>query len=159
MTTDAATVERILRQQRAERQAAEEAARQARPQSTALVSDVDSAVTIPGQFETPPAVPIASKPTSALTATHPGADSRPATPEPTLVNEPAHEDKDGKRSRPKSAVMHSIKELGRKFTRNESGAGGALVPGLPGGSPQTPNPSGHVTPLTNISEHARRIPY
>lgn len=127
--------------------------RQARPQSTALASDTASTVTMPGGFDGPPAVPVALKPVPPL-PTEPAPEQKPMTPEPTLSNESMNE-KDGKTLRPKSTILNSVRDLGRKFTRSETGTSGPLISGgQPGfGPPQhTPSSSGHVTPLTNISE-------
>lgn len=101
---------------------------------------------MPGGFNGPPVVPVASKPEPGPPALPPKLGEKSATPEPTLVNEPVAGEKG---LRPRSSIMHSIKDLGRKLTRNETG-GGALIPGASSGS-QSGQPSGHVTPLTNIS--------
>jgi hypothetical protein len=152
-------VERILRQQRAERQAAEEAARAARPQSTALVSDTASISSIPGGFEKPaPPIPVASKPMPQLPAsTSASISSYDSTP--TLLDDTVPEELSSKSGRPHSMISQ-FNNLKSKFTKKGSNSplpGAGLLPGMSSdvgtssGSGPSANPSGHVTPLTNIS--------
>jgi hypothetical protein len=157
--TDTSQVERILKQQRAERQAAAEAALASRPQSTALVSDTASAGSMPGGFEKekpPPAVPVASKPLPQILPPPPApvASSSltgPAESTGTLVDDSTPDEPQGRGARPNSMISQ-FNKLKNKFQKGPQGGempGSGLLPS--GGSGPAANPGGLVTPLTNIS--------
>jgi hypothetical protein len=158
--TDFPIVERILKQQREEREAAAEVARQARPQSTALVSDTSSvtssAVAMPGGFDDEkPVVPVATKPTlpQPLPAAAPAKDSPT-----TLVSDSPESKALTAQTRPQSGIAQWGNNLKKRFSKGDGlsglssgspSAGAGLLPSSGAGPSQ---PSGHVTPLTNISE-------
>jgi hypothetical protein len=158
-------VDRILRQQRAEREAAEEVARSRRPQSTALVSDTGSVSRgMPGDFDTPaPPIPVASKPLPPLLSPAPISDSaRESTP--TLVDEPSVDELASLKGGRPNSMMSQFNKLKTQFSKkglSPGSAGAGLLPGpgmtsAPDYTGQTrpaTNPSGHVTPLTNISAY------
>jgi hypothetical protein len=154
-------VDRILRQQRAEREAAEEVSRSRHPQSTALVSNTSSSSEgMPGGFDTPaPPIPVASKPPSSLLPSALTYNStRGSTP--TLVDEPLADDASLLKGGRPNSMISQLNKLKTQFSKRglsgpglSPGAGTASTPDYTGQSRPAASTSGHVTPLTNISMH------
>lgn len=145
------TVDRILRQQKAEREAAENAVR-ATADNTALISRPSQKI----QNISPPPIPQSARPVSSVVD-----GSSPALPgslepplEPPSTSSQSDPVKPG--SRPPSTMMQNWK---RKLTgmadshRSEHGDSGPPIPGNPGmlsNGPLQNNPT--VTPKSNIGE-------
>jgi hypothetical protein len=151
-----------------------EEARSKRPQSTALVSDGGSmAAGMPGGFhdDPPPPIPVASKPLPAILPPPPTPGSEKGSMQVSAQNslQTLVEDDDASTAsrggRPNSMISQ-FNKLKNQFSKKGLGGaapGAGLLPGSGTGSTSVstpdyagqsrpaPNPSGHVTPLTNIS--------